>query len=432
MPALAAGRRPSHAVAGARPLACSLTDSVSAVRALLWIVGLFALAVTLTVAARYSPGYVLLVLPFHRVELSLNLAVVLVLTAFVITYLLVRALSLTLGIPARAAEFRREQQRTRAQRAFQEAIRHFFEGRFGRAERAARQALEHNETVGLSLVVAARAAHELRSFQARDEYLREMESRATHESYLRLMTQAELLLDERRYHDALQALGKLQDKHTAALRLELRAQQLAKNWDQVLQLLPQLDRRRVFEPGILKQIKHYAQTEILKRKALDGRTLREYWEGLPLEDRKDGRIAAAAAHCFIALGDVSEAHEIIEQSLETNWNSALLALYVECLPRDARRYLERAESWLQRHPADPVLLLALGQLCMHQALWGKARSYLEASLAVEPTHTAYVEFGELLERIGEPEEANRMYRRGLELALTQLKNSTGGRRQVAL
>jgi HemY protein len=102
------------------------------------------------------------------------------------------------------------------------------------------------------------------------------------------------------------------------------------------------------------------------------------------------------------------------------------------LPRDARRHLERAERWLQQHPGDPVLLLALGQLCMQQALWGKARSYLEASLAVEPTHTAYVEFGKLLEHMGEPEEASRVYRHGLELALGQLKNSTGGRRQIAL
>jgi HemY protein len=402
------------------------------VRALLWIVGLFALAVALTAAARYSPGYVLLVLPFHRVEVSLNLAVALLLGAFVAAYVLVRALGLTLAMPARAVAFRRQQRRVRAQRAFQEAVRAFFEGRFGRAERAARQALEYDDAVGLSLVVAARSAHELRSFHARDEYLREMDRRAAHESYLRLMTQAELLLDERRYHDALQALGQLQDKHTAALRLELRAQQLAKNWDQVLQLLPQLDRRKVFEPGILEQIKHYAQTENLKRKALDWRSLREYWDRLPVEDRKDGRVAAAAAQCFIALGGVSEAHEIIEQSLEVTWNPALLALYVECLPRDARRHLERAESWLQQHPGDPVLLLALGQLCMQQALWGKARSYLEASLAVEPTHTAYVEFGKLLERMGEPEEASRVYRRGLELALGQLKDSTGGRRQIAL
>ena len=401
-------------------------------RALLWIVCLFALAVMLTVAARYSPGYVLVVLPSHRVEVSLNLAAVLLVGGFVVAYVVVRALGATLAMPARATLFRREQQRVRARRAFQEAVKAYFEGRFGRAERAAKQALEQNEAVALNLVVAARSAHELRSFQARDEYLREMEARAPQDNYLRLMTQAELLLGERRFHDALQALSRLQDKHTAALRLELKAHQLARNWDQVAALLPQLEKRQVFEPALLDQFKRYAQTENLKRKALDAGSLHEYWDKLPPEDRKDNSVAAAAAQCFIALGGCSEAHGIIEQSLEVNWDSTLLPLYVECLPRDARRHLERAEGWLKEHPGDPVLLLALGQLCTQQELWGKARSYLEASLAVEASHTAYVELGRLLERIGKAQEANQAYRKGLELTLGQLKQTTGGRRRVAL
>jgi HemY protein len=401
-------------------------------RALLWIVGLFALAVALAVAARYSPGYVLLLLPSHRVEVSLNFAVVLGLLGFVLAYVLVRALSLTLTMPIRAAVFRRDQQRVRARRALQEALRAYLEGRFGRAERAAKQALQQNEAVGLSLVLAARSAHELKSFQARDQYLQEMESQAPQDNYLRLMTQAELLLDDRRYHDALQALSHLQDKHTAALRLELKAQQLARNWDQVLLLLPQLEKRKVFEPALLEQFKRYAQTENLKRKALDARALREFWDKLPADDRRDSRIAAAAAQCFISLGGCDEAHGIVEKSLEAHWDPALLPLYVQCLPRDARRHLERAEGWLQEHPGDPALLLALGQLCVQQELWGKARSYFEASLAIEPSHTAYVDLGKLLERIGKPEEASQVYRKGLELALGQLRESTGGRRRVAL
>lgn len=401
-------------------------------RALLWIVGLFSLAVALTVAARYSPGYVLMVLPTHRVEISLNLAVVVLLLGFIAAYVLVRVLSLGLTMSVRSAEFRREQHRVRARRAFEEALRAYFEGRFGRAERAARQALQQDEAGALNLVLAARSAHELRSFQARDEYLHQMETQLPQDSYLRLMTQAELLLDERRYHDALDALSRLQDKHTAALRLELKAQQLAKNWDQVLQLLPQLEKRKVFEPVLLDQIKRYAQTENLKRKALDAPMLREYWDKLPPEDRRDSRVALAAAQCFLALGGCAEAHQIIEDSLEANWDSALVPAYVECLPRDARRHLERAEAWLQSHPGDPVLLLALGQLCAHQELWGKGRSYFEASLAVEPTHTAYVEFGKLLERIGKNDEASDVYRNGLELALAQLKSSTGGRRRLAM
>ena len=46
-------------------------------RTLLWIVAIAALAVGLTLAARYNTGYVLLVLPPYRVEFSLNLLLVL-------------------------------------------------------------------------------------------------------------------------------------------------------------------------------------------------------------------------------------------------------------------------------------------------------------------------------------------------------------------
>ena len=401
-------------------------------RVLVWVIGLFALAVGLTVTAHYNGGYVLVVLPTHRIELSANLAIILLLIAFAAFYALARMLLLALDMPFKARQFRRDQDRTRARRVFQEALKAYFEGRHGRSERAAKEALALGESPALSLAVAARAAHELRSFQTRDDYLRAMEKVAPQEAYLREMTRAELLLDERRYHDALQALSRLQDKHTATLRLELKAHQLAKNWDQVLALLPQMERRKVFEPAVLTQFKRYAQTENLKRKALDAVSLRDYWERLPSADRKDGRVAAAAAQCFIALGGCAEAHRIIEDSLTESWDSTLLPLYVECLPRDSRRHLERAEAWLKQHPGDPVLLLALGLLCVNQELWGKARSYLEASLAIEPSHTAYVQLGQLLDKIGKPQEASGVYRRGLELALAQLKDSTGGRRKPAL
>jgi HemY protein len=401
-------------------------------RLLIWVVAAFALAVGLTVAARYNSGFVLLVVSGYRVELSLNLAVLLVLLAFLVFYAALRTALLALAMPARAREYRRVQERMRARKGLEDGLRAFLEGRFGRAERGAAQAASVGEWPSISLAVAARAAHELRDFAGRDAYLEQMEGAAPQDDYLRAITRAELLLEERRYHDALRALERLPDRHTGALKLELRAHQLAKNWDQVLALVPQLERRKVMEPAVLEQLRRYALTENLKRKALDAQSLREFWERLTPADRKDNRVAAAAAQCFIALGGCAEAHRIIEESLAENWDSGLLPLYVECLPRDARKHLERAEEWLKQHPGDPVLLLALGLLCMQQSLWGKARSYLEASLAVEPGHTAYVKLGELLDRMGKPDEASQVYRRGLDLALAQLKDASGGRRRPAL
>ena len=54
-------------------------------RALMRVSGLFAVAVGLVIAARYNNGYVLLVLPPWRAELSLNLAIMLALSAFFIS-----------------------------------------------------------------------------------------------------------------------------------------------------------------------------------------------------------------------------------------------------------------------------------------------------------------------------------------------------------
>ena len=79
-----------------------------------------------------------------------------------------------------------------------------------------------------------------------------------------------------------------------------------------------------------------------------------------------------------------------------------------------------------------VLLLTLGRLCAHAGLWGKAQSYLEASLSVKPTFSAYLGLAELNERLDRPEAARDAYRRSLDLALAQLRNATSGRRRPVL
>ena len=249
---------------------------------------------------------------------------------------------------------------------------------------------------------------------------------------MRLIAQAEMLLEERRYHDALDVLRRMPQKHTAALKLELRAQQLARNWDQVLQLLPQLEKRKVFEPSVVQQIRRHAYIESLRRKALDLQTLRDHWSKMPAEQRREARVAATAAQCFVSLGSCAEAQRIIEEALAAQWDSGLLGLYAECLAADVTEQLQRAERWLESHPRDAALLLVLGRLCSHQGLWGKAQSYLEASLSIEPTHSAHLELAKLLEQTGKPEAAAAHYRQALELTLAQIRQLGGGRRRSAL
>ncbi len=398
-------------------------------RALLWVLGLFALAVGLVIAARYNNGYVLVVLPPWRAEISLNLAVILALGIFLAAYVVARAVVITATMPSRVRAFQKRRSEARARATFNEALINFFEGRFGRAEKAAAAALKAGESPALSAILAARAAHGMRAFATRDKYLARSAGVNPEEDAMKLMAQAEMLLDERRYYDALDVLKKLPEKHTAALRLELRAQQMAMNWERVLALIPQLEKRRVLERPVVAQLRRQAVIESIKRKAVDDKSLREYWDKLPTEDRQEPRVAATAAQSFITLGACQEAHRIVEEGLERQWDSSLLAIYSDCLGTDVRQQLERAEMWLQQHPRDAVLLLTLGRLCARQGLWGKARSYLEASLSIEPTHSAYLELGRLLEREGKPAEAAAEYQKALAVTLEQLKQHGGGRRR---
>jgi HemY protein len=398
-------------------------------RTLIWVLGLFAVAVGLVIAARYNNGYVLVVLPPWRAEISLNLAIIFALGLFLAAYVVVRAAVITATMPSRVRAFQKRRSEARARAAFNEALINFFEGRFGRAEKAAAAALKAGESPALSAILAARAAHGMRAFATRDKYLARSAAVNPEEDAMKLMAQAEMLLDERRYYDALDVLKKLPEKHTAALRLELRAQQMAMNWERVLALIPQLEKRKVLERPVVAQLRRHAVIESIKRKAVDEKSLREYWDKLPAEDRQEPRVAAAAAQSFIALGTCLEAHRIVEEGLERQWDSSLLAIYSDCLGTDVRQQLERAEMWLQQHPRDAMLLLTLGRLCARQGLWGKARSYLEASLSIEPTHSAYLELGRLLEREGKPVEAVAEYQKALEVTLDQLKQHGGGRRR---
>ena len=99
-------------------------------RALFWIIAIFALAAGLVVAARYNAGYALLVLPPYRVELSLNLLFILLGVAFVVGYALVRMVSGTVRLPARVQAYRLARRQQRAQATLLEALQEFFAGRY--------------------------------------------------------------------------------------------------------------------------------------------------------------------------------------------------------------------------------------------------------------------------------------------------------------
>lgn len=391
-------------------------------RVLFWVLLLAALAVAVTLAARYNAGYVLLVVHPYRIELSLSLLVALLLIGFAAFYVLVRVIAHTVRLPDQVRRFRERRRLARAQESLLTALRAYFEGRYAKAEKAAAESIELKEHSGLAALIAARAAHELRAYERRDAYLARSAYYRDEDQIMRVVAKADLLLGARQHQEALAALDQLPQKHTAALRLELKAQQQARNWDRYLELVGQLERLQALDEGQAWELRRYAIGENIARKARDAEELRAYWQHLASRERQDAKIAACAAQTFAQLGEREAALSIVEQSLQRHWDSDLVQLYGVCAaPDTTTRQIERAEAWLREHPDDPALLLALGRLCARGQLWGKARSYIEASLSLEESFQGRIELARLLERLGESDAARRHYEAALLLAQNELE-----------
>lgn len=395
-------------------------------RGLAWLLGLAALAVGISLTARGNEGYALIVWPPYRVELTLNLLLVGLLLAFTVGYAVLRALLLTLALPQRVRQFHATRSKEKAALALQAALRLFYEGRYGHALKRASQAFDAGYAPGLAALLAARAAHALREPEKEAAWL----ARAGGDNAVAaawLMSEAELAVESRRFDDALQALQRVQGtagRHIAALRLELKAQQGLRHWDEVLRLTRQLEKRGAMLPEQAREIKLRAHRENLRLRQADAGQLQTYLRQVPASETGP-RLAAVVAEALLAAGSHAQALKVIETQLEHEWDAALVKLYGECeqgIDGDDERAtaertvrLARAEKWLTSHPRDGELLLALGRLCVRQRLWGKAQSYLEASLSVHESRAAHLELARLCEQLGRAQEADRHYRLGAKI-----------------
>ena len=380
-------------------------------------------AVVAALAAKLNSGYALLVSPPYRVELSLNLLLLIVTGGFLTLYLVIRLIVRTLRMPEQVRVWRRAQKVERARSKQDAAIVALLEGRYGKAQQQAQEALALPGSAGLNAMIAARAAIEVRDYDAAEALLGRPEAQAGSHDVPRLMLGAEIALEQGLPQEALrrlQALRKEAGLHTAALRLELRALQAARRWADIPPLLDQLVKRKVFDATQAEHVRVTAQSEHLKALATDAVGLREYWNSLPDAAKLHPKIARAGARSFLQLGGDRDAVDILASSLEHDWDSDLVELYGQCHLANATRQLEQAERWLIRHNQDAVLLRVLGDLCERQQLWGKAQTYLEASLALDSHWRGHLALGEMLGRLGRDDEANAHLVAALKLATGEL------------
>ncbi len=381
-------------------------------RRMIWSVLIVSAAVGLAMLMRLNHGNVAVLWPPYRIDVSVNFAVLVLVVAFLAFHLLLVTLSNALNLPARVREYRERRRRQAALAGLRDSLLALFEGRFGRAERLAQSALGDRNLAGAAALVAARAAHRMRETERRDRWLDSARDEPGAGS-ARLMTAAELAVEDHRPADAIEAIETLQaagSRHIHALRVALRAHEQSGDWAAAIHALRQIEKRDALHPAAIRGLKIRAYRALFAARRDDAGAVQQLHASLAPADRAIDEIAEAAAQAFAAAGKPEQAARIVEQALETRLVVPLLALYAQLDAVPARERLRRAEAWRGRYGDDPALLRLLGRLCAAQGLWGKAEEFLLLARRGAPERESDLLLAQLYERLGRLDEAHAHYR----------------------
>jgi len=407
-------------------------------RLTIWFVLLFAVAVVAATTFGTNDGVATFYWGAWRLDLSLNLFLLLFFGACFLAVGLIQGVSSLSGLPQRAREWRTARRDRTGQAALRDALAQYFGGRYARAQKAAQRALaiqaetpelaQDNEFTVLGHLLAAGSAHRLQNRTVRDRELasaldlsqRSPAARSAGEG-ARLLA-AEWALDDRDANRAAELLDDLPQgvaRRTSALRLKLQAARLGRQPQEALKTARLLVKHQAFSPvaaeGLLRSIA-FESLETVH----DLDQLRRLWASFDAAERRDPFIAARAAARATALGAPDEGRAWLRPlweriaELGDEERGCLAEALAGAVAGIGAEWLPRLESASNALPRDGAIALAAGQALAERGLWGKARALLEqaaadTALAAAARRKAWVGLADLARQEGDSERAARAF-----------------------
>jgi HemY protein len=384
------------------------------------LIGL-ALAMTLAVFLKHDPGYFAVNYAGYTVQMTFALFVIILLVCVVVIFLFLSLVAGTLKLPGKYRRWRKYRSHMRSESNLMHGMQLMLEGNWRKAETRFREGAVYSSVPMVNYLLAARAAQQTGSIQRRDQYLRLAHESGPASSIAPGLTQAELQLNQSQTEQAYATLKHLEEQtpernQTRQLLLEAGLQ--LKEWQNVIDLLKQFEKKKYLAPEKIRagQLQAYAGLLQQAANASTRDKLMEVWKNIPRKLQSDAGLIEIYVSNRLNFPYTSDCETILHRALKKLWHAPLVRLYGLVESVDNSRQLKFAEHMLADHARDPVLLLTLGRLCIRGSLWGKAKTYLEESIEAQPNPDAYQELAALYERQGDHAAAVTFYQEGLKIA----------------
>ena len=393
--------------------------SASAMRVVIWLLVLFAVAAGAALFASTNPGTVTVFWPPYRVDLSLNLVLLALALAFVVAHFVLGTVSTLGGLPEQARRWRALQRERAVQGHLVDALFSLAGGRYVRAsesllaadklQRALMEAGEDDSALQADTVLAAihmlgaEAQHALQKQASREAHLQTAlqtlrRRRATDALDGLLLRATRWALDDNDAAGARawwQQLSQGAMRRAASLRLRFRTARLAGENLEALVTVRQLIKHKAFRGATGENISQALAVELL-RAPRDAQQLEQAWARLEPQEKEAPSVALLGAqrlldlggdgarsrawllplwNAFLQTGSPLNADQQVRlvQILEAGFGQA------DAAPDSV--WLARIENAQMANPRNPLLQYLAGAMCLRMSLWGKAEHFFKQASA---------------------------------------------------
>ncbi|MBX3708513.1 MAG: hypothetical protein KIT56_01325 [Gammaproteobacteria bacterium] len=369
------------------------------------------------------PGYLLLVYQPWMVQMPIWFALLSLFVFFVLFYLIIDFVGQVEFLWFRFKNWLYIRREHRSYSKTQQGLSALIEGRWKKAERLLLAGVNQSFEPLINYLSAAQAAHEQSAYDRRDHYIQKAYQVAPNADLAIGLTQAKLEMKQDQLEQATATLNHLRQvspRHPRVLKLLEKVYVRLADWKNLQSILPDMRRAKILtsEEYVLFEKNIYCEIfRVSSNKRLSD--IRLIWAEIPRYLKKNPDVVCAYVtqlfrHELVTGTDTTKEIEgLIRKILKHHWQPDLVKIYGSLQFANLNRQLVIVGEWLKMYGQRPEILLTLGKLCVRAQLWGKAKDYFGKCLAQGANAEASLEYGRLLERLGESNEALQKYREGL-------------------
>lgn len=316
------------------------------------------------------------------------------------------------------------QRKTRkAQRNSMLGMLALFEGNSKQAQKLLSKSAERSEAPAITYIAAARAAQQQGNYTLRDDYLKQATESQKGCRLAVGLVWVELQIEAKQFKNALLTLDELDNSfpgHKRIAELYLDIYPALKEWSKFIAVLDDQQKHLSFTDDEFDAIKLDAYQHLFKQLAAQsGEAPQDLWNNRSSRwMRKNINYQKAILDALVEMKHYQFAEYFLLEKLKEELSLPLLA-YIDKMPISNRqKLLLLLEKKLTKDPDNSAIHHALAKLKLDDDKDLDAVEHLKKSIELDPSVDRFALLGNVLEKMGNLDEANNYYREGMLLLMS--------------